>query len=134
MDTFNSFYMESVQAGFPSPAQDYEEKLNVQAFLVPNPEATFFMRVQGDFPNLPGGVYPGDLLIVDRSLSPRNGNVIVARYLGVLYVCRLKIVGRREGQRVGLFADFPDALLAWVDCPDELEVLGVVRTSIHSLV
>jgi DNA polymerase V len=67
-----------VSAGFPSPAGDYEEnRLDLNKHLVRNPPATFFVRVAGDS-MVGAGIHPDDILVVDRSLEPKDGNVIIA--------------------------------------------------------
>lgn len=68
----------SVAAGFPSPAEQYvEPNLDLNAFLVKREAATFFVRVAGD--SMTGaGIFEGDILAVDRSLEPANGDIIVA--------------------------------------------------------
>ena len=67
----------AVQAGFPSPADDFiEDEVDLQRLLVSNRPATFLVRVAGD--SMVGkGLFDGDLAIVDRSLTPRNGDVVV---------------------------------------------------------
>ena len=68
----------SVVAGFPSPAEQYQETpLDLNELLVKRPAATFFVKVQGE--SMTGeGIRDGDLLVVDRSLRPANGDVIIA--------------------------------------------------------
>lgn len=71
-------YFRSVEAGFPSPADDYiEETLNLEEYLVRNPEATFFLRVRGQS-MIDAGIFEDAILIVDRSLRPKNGDTIIA--------------------------------------------------------
>ena len=72
------YFEAKVPAGFPSPAADYEEnQLDLNKHLIRNPAATFFVRVSGD--SMTGaGINDGDLLIVDRSLEPKNKNVVIA--------------------------------------------------------
>lgn len=68
----------SVVAGFPSPAEHYQEHpLDLNELLVKRPAASFFVRVQGD--SMTGaGIQDGDLLVVDRSLRPASGDIIIA--------------------------------------------------------
>ena len=68
----------SVVAGFPSPAEQYlEPPLDLNELLVKRPAATYFVRVEGD--SMSGaGISDGDLLVVDRSLRPADGDVIIA--------------------------------------------------------
>lgn len=90
VDSF-PLYASKVSAGFPSPADDYLElNLNLNQHLVKHPAATFFVRVEGDS-MVGAGIHPGDLLIVDRSLRPIDGKIIIAVLNGDLTVKRLKI-------------------------------------------
>jgi DNA polymerase V len=68
----------SVMAGFPSPAEQYlEPPLDLNELLIKRPAATYFVRVEGDS-MIGAGIHEGDLLVVDRSLRPANGDVIIA--------------------------------------------------------
>jgi DNA polymerase V len=81
----------SVNAGFPSPAEDYiEDYLDLHKLMVHNPPATFFLKVKGSS-MIEAGVRDGDLLVVDRSLSAVHGKIVVAALDGELTVKRLKI-------------------------------------------
>ncbi len=72
------FYLHKVGAGFPSPATDYiEDDIDLNSHLITNPPATFIIRVQGkSMTNV--GIYDGDLLIVDKSLNPKNFSTVIA--------------------------------------------------------
>ena len=72
------FYIHKVGAGFPSPATDYiEDDVDLSAHLIKNAPATFIIRVQGkSMTNV--GIYDGDLLIVDRSINPKNSSTVIA--------------------------------------------------------
>ena len=72
------FYIHKVGAGFPSPATDYiEDDVDLNTHLIKNAPATFIIRVQGkSMTNV--GVYDGDLLIVDRSINPKNSSTVIA--------------------------------------------------------
>ena len=70
------------QAGFPSPAADYiETTLDLHEYLIVNPVATFYLRVQGDS-MLDAHIHEGDILVVDRSRTPRRGAIVVASCAG----------------------------------------------------
>jgi len=88
-------YNTRVQAGFPSPADDYlEGSLDLNEHLIQHPAATFYCRVCGD--SMTGvGIFDGDLLIVDRALTPRNGDVVLAALDGELTCKILDSKGRR---------------------------------------
>lgn len=76
------FLITSAQAGFPSPAQDFTElPLDLNAYLVKHPAATFLVRVLGDS-MVDAGIYDGDVLIVDRALAVAPGNIVVAIVMG----------------------------------------------------
>ncbi|MDF9864166.1 UNVERIFIED_ORG: DNA polymerase V [Methylobacterium sp. SuP10 SLI 274] len=116
-----------VRAGFPSPADDFvEEEIDLQRLLIANRPATFLVRVAGDSMIL-ARLFDGDLAVVDRSLTPRNGDIVVVDIDGE----RSFKVWRRQGPRVMLsFANprFPEFRLA----PDALvEVWGVVSGSVN---
>ncbi|AAP99804.1 MULTISPECIES: LexA family protein [Prochlorococcus] len=69
---------ESVTAGFPSPADNYvEDNIDLNEELIHRPASTFFLRVKGDSMSN-AGILDGDLLIVDRSLDAKPGNIVVA--------------------------------------------------------
>ena len=88
-------YTCSVSAGFPSPADEYlEGKLDLNQHLIPHPLAIFFVRVSGNS-MVGAGIYEGDLLIVDRSLEPRDGKVVIAVVNGELLVKRLRFRGKQ---------------------------------------
>ncbi|OFX14111.1 MAG: DNA polymerase V [Alphaproteobacteria bacterium RIFOXYD12_FULL_60_8] len=79
-----------VEAGFPSPAEDFVEgRLDLNAYLIHRPAATFLLRVSGE--SMKGaGLYPGDVVTVDRSLAPRNGSIVIAALNGELTVKTLR--------------------------------------------
>ena len=72
------FHLQKVGAGFPSPATDYvEDDIDLNAHLIKNIPSTFLIRVQGKSMN--GiGIQDGDLLVVDRSLNPKNFSTVIA--------------------------------------------------------
>ena len=72
------FYIQKAGAGFPSPATDYiEEDMDLNIHLIKNAPATFVIRVQGKSMSS-AGIYDGDLLIVDKSLNPKNFSTVIA--------------------------------------------------------
>ena len=120
-------YTNQVQAGFPSPADDVPvEKIELGSYLVQNPASTFFVKVAGE--SMTGaGIFPDDLLIVDRSISASNGDVVVAVVDGEFTVKRLfisqkKVELRPENKRFASIT-FNDA--------DEVNIWGVVKNVIH---
>lgn len=81
-------FLTPVRAGFPSPAEDYiDASLDLHAFMVRRPASTFFVRCAGDS-MIGAGLFPGDILVVDRAVSPRPGQVVVAVVEGEFTVKR----------------------------------------------
>ena len=78
------FYLHKAGAGFPSPATDYiEEDVDLNVHLIKNVPATFIIRVQGKSMT-DVGIYDGDLLVIDRSLKPKNFSTVVANVHAML--------------------------------------------------
>ncbi len=102
------------QAGFPSPAADYvEDGIDLNDLLIHNPPATFFVRVSGDS-LIDAGVHDGDIAAIDRSITPRPGQIVVAAYDGNIFIKRLRKLGNRlalcsENQRRA--AEYPPLFL-----------------------
>ena len=81
---------QGISAGFPSPADDFKEvRISLDKELIKNKEATFYARVSGDS-MVDAGLDDGDLLVIDRSLSPENGNIAICFIDGDFTVKRIK--------------------------------------------
>ena len=90
-----TFYKEAVECGFPSPARDFTEgTIDLNEELIPHPNATFIVRARGDS-MVGSGIYPGDLLIVDRSIKPQNESIIIAVLDGELSVKILRLKNKQ---------------------------------------
>ena len=88
------FFSASVAAGFPSPADDYiESGLDLNEYLVKHPSATFLARASGDSMTR-AGILDGALLIVDKSLTPKSGNTVIAAINGEL-TCKILDIEHR---------------------------------------
>ncbi len=87
----HSLYASRPAAGFPAPGDDLVEKpLDINDLLIDNPTATFFVRVEGD--SMEGAkIFSGDILVVDRSVIPVSGKIVVAAVYGEMVVKRLEI-------------------------------------------
>ena len=84
-------YAHKVVAGFPSPAEDYiEARLDLNEKLIRNKAATFLLTVQGDSMK-DVGILDGDVLVVDRSIEPKDGKIVIVALDGELTVKRLSI-------------------------------------------
>ena len=86
----DSLFSSRPAAGFPAPGDDMAEKtLDLNDLLIDKPTATFFMRVEGD--SMEGaGIFSGDVLVVDRSVLPIHGKIVVAAVYGEMVVKRLE--------------------------------------------
>ncbi len=81
----------SVKAGFPSPAGDFEEStIDLNKELIKHPLSTFFCRVSGDSMK-DIGIYDGDLLVIDKSESPKNGSIAVCYIDGEFTLKKIEI-------------------------------------------
>ena len=119
-----------VSAGFPSPADDFlEAGLDLNEQLIRHPAASFIVRVSGNSMTR-AGIFPGDLLIVDRSLQAGNGQVVIASVDGELTVKRLCLV-HGVWQLVPENRHFPVITLSG---DSELQIWGVVTAVIRELV
>jgi DNA polymerase V len=122
-------FSSKVSAGFPSPADDYmERKLDLNEYLIQQPAATFFVRATGNS-MIGAGIYPDDILIVDRSIKPKHGKIVIAALNGDLTVKRLSKVKNI----VKLVAENPDYASIEIGENDDLHIWGVVTNVIHKL-
>ncbi len=119
----------SVAAGFPSPADDYVETgIDLNEQLIARPSSTFFLRVSGDS-MIGAGIHHGDLLIVDRSVEPRHGRVVVAVLEGAFTLKRLV----RHRGRLRLEAAHPGYPPLELTDADDTRLWGVAIHVIHPL-
>jgi DNA polymerase V len=96
-----------VAAGFPSPADDFlEGRIDLNKELIHHPLATFYLRVEG-YSMIDAGISPGTTLVVDRSVDPRNGDIVVARVGNEMCVKQLKIGAGKQVTLLSKNADYP---------------------------
>lgn len=122
------FFLESVPAGFPSPAQDFVEKrIDLNELMIKHPAATYLLRASGESMT-DGHISNGDLLVVDSAKKPKHGDIVIACVFGEFTVKKLRLT--------------PDvALLPMnnlfnpieIKNGDELEIFGVVTYVIHEI-
>lgn len=118
-----------VSAGFPSPAADYVEgRLDLSEVLVPHPSATFTLRISGHSLTR-AGIHDGDLAIVDRSLTPRHDDVVVAVLDGELSAKRLLI--RCGRTYLAPDSDDPQYRPIEVTGRSDFEIWGVISSTIR---
>ena len=136
MDSFDSttkrfkipLLNDSVSAGFPSPADDYtEENIDLNEHLISNPFSTFFLKVKGES-MINAGIKDKDLIIVDKSLIAKPGDIVIAMIDGEFTIKRLSI----KNDELYLKAEnhnYPDfSFKNHID----IQIWGVVIYSIHS--
>ena len=116
-----------VMAGFPSPAEDYvEKKLDLNEHLITHPAATFFVKVEGESMK-EANIFKGDIIIVDRSIQPENGSIVVAVVNQEFTLKRLLI----KEKKIFLQPENKDYLPMEIKPDWNFEVWGVVTYIIH---
>ena len=120
-----TLYSEAVAAGFPSPAEDYrEDALSLDEHLITHPAATYLAKASGD--SMQGvGIFDQDLLVIDRSLTPRSGSIVIAAVDGELCCKQIDVEGKRL---LSANEHYPP-----ISISDEQDVVieGVVKASIR---
>ena len=123
------YYLHKAGAGFPSPATDYiEEDIDLNVHLIKNVPATFIIRVQGkSMTDI--GINDGDLLVVDKSLNPKNFSTVIANVHDELVV---KSFVKHEGKKflTSGSKEFEDRIL--INEEEDVFIWGVVTYVIHS--
>lgn len=120
-------FLEKISAGFPSPAQDYvEQRLDLNQLCIKRPAATYFVRVAGDS-MIEAGIYPEDLLVVDRSITAQAGDIVIASLNGEFTVKELelnplRLTPKNQNYQTMLIND-----------TDDLEIFGVVTNVVRSI-
>jgi DNA polymerase V len=120
-------FLAKISAGFPSPAEDYIEKeLDLNELCIKHPAATFFVRVEGES-MCNAHIHSGDILVVDRALSPSNGSIVVALLNGEFTVKRMRISQRK------MFLEAENNTYAPIEIlqDTDFQVWGVVTYVIH---
>ncbi|UIN02622.1 translesion error-prone DNA polymerase V autoproteolytic subunit [Yersinia ruckeri] len=119
--------MRSSPGAFPNTAQDYAEStLDLNDFCIIHPSATYFFKADGESMS-DAGILSGDLLVVDRALTPVHGDTVVASVEGEFVIRRLCTHPRLCLQPMN--PAYPTMFIA----PDELDIVGVVTHAIHTL-
>ena len=124
------FYLHKAGAGFPSPATDYiEEDVDLNVHLIKNVPATFIIRVQGKS-MMDVGIYDGDLLVVDKSLKPKNFSTVIANVHDELVV--KNFVKERDEQFLTSGSKRTEDKII-INSESDVFVWGVVTYVIHSV-
>ena len=124
------FYLNKAGAGFPSPATDYiEEDIDLNIHLIKNVPATFIIRVQGKS-MMDVGIYDGDLLVVDKSLKPKNFSTVVANVYDELVVKNF-VKEKDEQFLISGSKKIEDKII--INNDSEIFIWGVITYVIHSV-
>ena len=124
------FYLHKAGAGFPSPATDYiEEDVDLNVHLIKNVPATFIIRVQGKS-MMDVGIYDGDLLVVDKSLKPKNFSTVIANVHDELVVKNF-VKEKDEQFLTSGSKKIKDKII--INSESDVFVWGVVTYVIHSV-
>ncbi|WP_333473683.1 LexA family protein [Limnohabitans radicicola] len=119
----------SVAAGFPSPAADHTRKrIDLNEHLIRNGDATFIFKVKGDS-MIDAGIYEGDALLIDRSIEPRHGNIVLAVLNNDFTVKRL----HKRGGVIKLVPENKIYPTITVKDGEDFDVWGVVTYNLHKL-
>tara|TARA_B100001564_G_C20186618_1_gene466469 strand:- start:59 stop:490 length:432 start_codon:yes stop_codon:yes gene_type:complete len=114
---------EGISAGFPSPANDFKEiRISLDKELVKNEDATFYARVSGDS-MIGAGLDDGDLIVIDKSLNPENGKIVVCLVEGEFTVKRIK----KEKNKLYLIPENKKYKRIEIKEENELIIWGVVE-------
>ena len=121
------FFEQRVNAGFPSPADDFLDlDINLQDYLIKHPESTFCVRVNGSS-MIEANIFDGDVLIIDRSTSPKDNSIVLAVIDNEFTVKRIK---RRKGK---LFLKSENINFKDIEIDDSMNfsIWGIVTHIIH---
>jgi DNA polymerase V len=124
------FFLSTVKAGFPSPALDYSQSpLDFNEYLVRNRPATYCLRVSGNS-MIGAGIFDGDIIVVDRSITPVDGSIAVFAVDGEFTVKRFF----RRNRQIILKAENPDYADIIIEPGMDFSLFGVVTSSVRKFV
>jgi len=116
-----------VEAGFPSPAEEeLLDTISLDRWLINNPVSTFMLKVTGDS-MIEAGIMPGDYVLVDRAITPQNGDVVIAQVDGQWTMKNL----RKKGKEITLLP--ANSKYNPIKPKNELKIAGVVTAVIRKL-
>ena len=120
-------YATSINAGFPSPAEDHVDiSLNLNDYLVKHPSSTFYIYVKGHS-MIGSGIYDGDLMVVDRSLEAKSNSVVVAVIDGEFTVKKIY----KKNNQIYLLPDNKNYNPIHIKEDMDFQIWGIVTHSIH---
>ncbi|MBW8309583.1 MAG: translesion error-prone DNA polymerase V autoproteolytic subunit [Candidatus Paracaedibacteraceae bacterium] len=122
------FFSSKVAAGLPDMADDHQDYLNLNEHLIPSPDSSFMVRVTGDS-MIEAGIHNEDILIVNRSINPKDGHIIIAAVNGEITVKQLIM----KADHVILMPANPQYSPLTITPSMEFRVWGVVTSVVHQL-
>jgi len=123
-----TFVLSYVKAGYPSPEGDpQEEKINLAEILIKRPNSTFLIRISGNSMD-EAGIKNGDILVIDRSLNPKDGDIALCILNGEFTVKRLKFNSNGE---IYLLPENPNFKEIKIKETDDFQIWGIVTYIIH---
>ena len=130
-ESFELEFIENIKAGFPSPSADRTgERIDIVKEMTSHPETTFYARVDGDSMR-DMGILDGDIVVIDRSLEPRDGDVIAA-FIDQEFT--IKEFRHDPTHRCGwLIPHNPQFKPIQVTAENNFGIWGVVTHAVHSL-
>ena len=126
MDHALPLFLSKIHAGFPSPAEDFmDQKMNLNDHIIQNPKSTYYVKVSGDS-MIGAGIFDGDILVVDRSVSISNNRIVIAMLEGDFLVKRLRVHNKK------MYLISESSFYPPIEVTDKsLTIWGVVTYSIH---
>ena len=121
----------SVAAGLPvsiDTGDSIENNINLNSYLIKNPSSTFLIRVAGES-MIKAGIHPGDILIVDRNIEPKNGKIVIAVVDGNITVKRL----HKNNDKTYLLPENDQYDVIELQDGNDLKIWGVVTNVLHSV-
>ena len=123
------FFLSTIKAGFPSPADDYIDKyLDLNEMMMPNHASSFIVRVKGNSMT-DANIFDGDMLVVDRSVEAIENKIVIAVLNDEFTVKR----AQRKSGKLYLVAENPDFKPIEIDEDDDFKIWGVVTYVIHKV-
>jgi len=125
-----NFHNLEVSAGFPSPAGDiFSSKINIYDYLVINPSSTFCIKISGD--SMQGaGIFSGDMLVIDKSIKPKNNQIILCMLNGDFLVKKIRIIEKK----IFLISENPNYKTIPVTNINEFNIFGVIVATVKKFV
>ena len=122
-------FSSQIPAGFPSPAEDFlEKRLDLNEYLIKNKSATFLIKVHGDS-MVNAGIFDGDMLVIDRSVQPSSGKIVLGILNGEFTVKRIE----KRKSKVYLIPENKAFNQIEITSEMDFQIWGIVTFAIHKI-